>query len=332
MRAKIYGFFEQCLFEPNFAQKIIVYLLLPLSCVYYCLAHIRRLTKQSKCDMGIKVVSIGNLTIGGSGKTPMSIALAKQYIRVNKKSKCDKISIVLRGYGRESRGLVVVAKQGIVQCDVKTSGDEAMLLSNSIACNVIVSEDKKQAITKAKEMGSEIVFVDDGFSLIGVKKFDILLKSAKEPTNSFVLPSGCYREPKSFYRFSDLTLQEGVDFYREVYFYKPCKNKNTSVSADEINTKVGDIVLVSAISRCHRLLKFLPDGIEYEFFEDHHSFCGSEIEQVVKKYKKTNILVTAKDYVKLKELQLKIADVEFYVMDVEIKFYKSVEFDFLIDD
>ena len=327
MKTKIYNFFEQCLFEPNFAQKIIVFALLPISCIYYCLAYIRRAVKQNKCDMGIKIISIGNITIGGSGKTPMCIALVKKYIKLNNiaDKKNNKISIVLRGYGRDSRGLVVVSKQGRVQCDVKTSGDEAMLLANSLPCNVIVSEDKKQAIAKAKQMGSEVVFLDDGFSLLGVKKFDILLKNAKEPTNSFVLPSGCYREPKSFYKFSDLVLDESVDFYREVFFYKPCKNK-VNISVGEINTKIGDIVLVSAISRCARLLKFLPKGIEYEFFEDHHSFCVSEIEQIKQKYKNYTILTTAKDYVKLKELPI---DAEFYVMDVQIKFSKKVEFDFL---
>ena len=117
-------------------------------------------------DFGIPIVSIGNIIIGGSGKTPLTIELAKKY---------EDVAIVLRGYGRESRGLYIVSNRGKIEQGVRVSGDEAMLLANSLPkATVIVSEDRKKAILKAKELGCKIVFLDDGFSKYDINKFDIL--------------------------------------------------------------------------------------------------------------------------------------------------------------
>ncbi len=85
---------------------------------------------------------------------------------------------------------------------------------------VIVSEDRVLGIKKAKELGSKVIFLDDGFSKYNIKKFDILLKPKDEPTNNFCIPSGAYREPKSFYKKANLVLKEGIDFKREVEIKK----------------------------------------------------------------------------------------------------------------
>jgi tetraacyldisaccharide 4'-kinase len=329
MTTKIYNFLEECLFEPNFLQKLICYLLSPFALIYYILAHLRRALKNigAKKNLGIKIISIGNLTIGGSGKTPVCIALIEKYIKIHnlENNKNNKICIVLRGYGRASKGLVIVSKQGDIKCNIKTSGDEAMLLANNaINCNVIVSENKTKGILKAKKMGCNIVFLDDGFSLLGIKKFDILLKNTNKPTNNFVLPSGCYREPKSFYKFSDLILQENKDFFREVFFYKAC-DKNNIIIKDNLPKKM---LLISGISRSKRLLNFMNKNIKYEFFEDHHIFNKYEIKNILKKYPNYKIITTLKDYVKLKELDL---DLDFYIMDLNIKFSDNVNFSFLVN-
>ncbi len=61
-------------------------------------------------DFQIPIISVGNLTIGGSGKTPLTIALAKDY---------ENVAVVLRGYKRESKGVVLVSQNGDIKCDVK---------------------------------------------------------------------------------------------------------------------------------------------------------------------------------------------------------------------
>ena len=153
---------EEYFYKPNFTQKFLSFLLLPLSWIY-CFGMYIRFKSKKPVDFNIDIVSVGNLSVGGSGKTPLVTALASRY---------KNVAIVLRGYGRSSRGLHVVKDEGKILCDVSVSGDEAMIyahkLSNAI---VIVSEDRQKGILKAKEMGVKIVFLDDAYSINSSKSF-----------------------------------------------------------------------------------------------------------------------------------------------------------------
>ena len=303
MKQKLILWLENYLFFPNSFQKILSYLLLPLSFIYLLVILFKRL-KASKIDFNIPIVSIGNLTIGGSGKTPITIELAKNF---------NDICVILRGYGRESKGLFVVSLKGEIKVDVKTSGDEAMLLASTLKnATIIVSEDRVEAIKKAKELGCKIVFLDDGFSKYSIKKFDILLKPKDEPTNSFLIPSGAYREPKSFYKKANLVLKEEIDFKRVVTIKK--ENKEVELPKKR--------VLLTAISKPNRLLEFLPKNIETIFFEDHHNFTKDEIDNILNNYRDFAIVTTQKDFVKLEKFNLK----NLYIMDLSIKISQKVDF------
>ena len=303
MKQKLILWLENYLFFPNSFQKILSYLLLPLSFIYLLVILFKRL-KASKIDFNIPIVSVGNLTIGGSGKTPITIELAKNF---------KDVCVILRGYGRESKGLFVVSLKGEIKVDVKTSGDEAMLLASTLKnATIIVSEDRVEAIKKAKELGCKIVFLDDGFSKYSIKKFDILLKPKDEPTNSFLIPSGAYREPKSFYKKANLVLKEEIDFKRVVTIKK--ENKEVELPKKTI--------LLTAISKPNRLLEFLPKNIETIFFEDHHNFTKDEIDNILNNYRDFAIVTTQKDFVKLEKFNLK----NLYIMDLSIKISQKVDF------
>lgn len=303
MKQKLILWLENYLFFPNSFQKILSYLLLPLSFIYLLVILFKRL-KASKIDFNIPIISVGNLTIGGSGKTPITIELAQNF---------NDICVILRGYGRESKGLFVVSLKGEIKVDVKTSGDEAMLLASTLKnATIIVSEDRVEAIKKAKELGCKIVFLDDGFSKYSIKKFDILLKPKDEPTNSFLIPSGAYREPKSFYKKANLVLKEDIDFKRVVTI----KKENIEL---ELPKKT---ILLTAISKPNRLLEFLPKNIETIFFEDHHNFTKDEIDNILNNYRDFAIVTTQKDFVKLEKFNLK----NLYIMDLSIKISQKVDF------
>ncbi|MDD2509319.1 tetraacyldisaccharide 4'-kinase [Aliarcobacter skirrowii] len=303
MKQKLILWLENYLFFPNSFQKILSYLLLPLSFIYLLVILFKRL-KASKIDFNIPIISVGNLTIGGSGKTPITIELAKNF---------KDVCVILRGYGRESKGLFVVSLKGEIKVDVKTSGDEAMLLASTLKnATIIVSEDRVEAIKKAKELGCKIVFLDDGFSKYSIKKFDILLKPKDEPTNSFLIPSGAYREPKSFYKKANLVLKEDIDFKRVVTIKK--ENKEVELPKKTI--------LLTAISKPNRLLEFLPKNIETIFFEDHHNFTKDEIDNILNNYRDFAIVTTQKDFVKLEKFNLK----NLYIMDLSIKISQKVDF------
>ena len=261
-------------------------------------------------DFGIPIISIGNIIVGGSGKTPLTIKLASKY---------DNVCIILRGYGRESKGLYVVSKKGEILEDIKTSGDEAMLLAKTLPnATIIVSVDRRKAISKAKELSCKIVFLDDGFSKYEIQKFDILTRPKIEPTNIFCLPSGGYREPKMAYSFANLELQEGKDFKRIVSY---------SLNENKIDVLPLKLLLLTAISKPKRLLEFLPEHTIMEAFEDHHIFTKNEVDNIKNKYKDYSIITTAKDLVKLQDFNLE----DIYLMDLSLHIEDNVNLD-LIDE
>lgn len=238
--------------------------------------------KSTPIDFKIPIISIGNIIVGGSGKTPLTIKLAKNY---------EDVAVILRGYGRKSRGLFVVSKNGKILTDINTSGDEAMLLAKSLPkATIIVSEDRKKAILKAKELNCKLIFLDDGFSKYDIKKFDILIRPNIEPTNLLCLPSGGYREPKMAYSLANLEFQEDVDFKRIVTIYKD------ETKVDILPQK---LILLTAISKPKRVLDFLPKNTKMVAFEDHHNFTENEINDIKLKYKDYSFITTEKDYVKL---------------------------------
>lgn len=264
---------------PNFSQKFIAKLLLPLSYIYTFIVIIKKILSKEK-DLNIKIISVGNLIVGGSGKTPLTLALYRYF------SKNYKIFIILRGYKRSSKGLIEVCIDNKILVDVKQSGDEAMEYALNNA-NVIVSENRINAIQKAKGLGANLIILDDGFSKFNIKKFNILLKPPIRPYFNFALPSGAYRYPLFFYKFGNFIIEN---------------NENKKYSFIENETK--NMVLVTAIANPNRLKEHFNKCIGKEFFPDHHAFTKDELSQIIEKYNATSLLVTMKDYVKIKDFGL----------------------------
>ena len=269
-------------FRPNFFQILLAFLLLPLSFIYFLIVVLKKFTAR-KIDFGIKIISVGNLTLGGSGKTPLCVAIAKNY---------EGAFIILRGYKRKSKGMQVVARNGEILLDVAASGDEAMIYATSLKnANVIVSEDRKVAIKCAKEQGAKYVLLDDGFSKFDIAKFDILVRPNPEPKLKFCLPSGAYRYPFSFYKFGDFIASEGQTHFRK----------------SEILNKSEKMVLVTAIANPARLEAFFSECVGQVFFPDHYDFSKDELSEILQSYGATSLLMTQKDYVKAKDFDLPIS-------------------------
>lgn len=239
-------------------------------------------------DFDITVVGVGNLTVGGSGKTPLVTALASHY---------EDAAVVLRGYGRESHGLFVVSDRGKILCDVATSGDEAMIYARKLQnAVVIVSEDRKAGIKRAKEMGAKIIFLDDAYSKHEIKKLDFVIEVASK--NSSCLPSGPFRE-RLWSTKEAVVLKEGVDFKRVVTL----QNKSDKMS------------LLTAIARPQRLDAYLPEVVSKNYFEDHHAFVKDEVLEILERDKSDSLLVTYKDLVKLEQFGLPLSLLD---LDVQV--------------
>ena len=309
MKQKGFLWIEDYLFIPNTFQKIISFLLLPFTAIYLFIILIKRLSSK-EIDYNIPIISIGNIIVGGSGKTPLVIHIATKF---------KNICVILRGYKRQSKGLVVISNKGKILENVQVSGDEALLLASSLSsATIIVSENRHEAIKKAKELGCKIIFLDDGFSQYNIKKFNILLRPKEEPQNIFCLPSGGYREPKIAYSFADLQLQEGKDFKRVVSY---------SLNGEYIDILPSKLLLITAISKPKRLLSFLPKSIVIESFEDHHIFTKEEINNLKDKYPNYATITTSKDMVKLKDFGFHTL----YLMNLELVINSNVNIK-LIDE
>lgn len=285
MKEELYFWVERYLFSPNILQKIISYLLLPLTLLYCSIVFFKRLFAHAK-DYGVPIISVGNLIVGGSGKTPFTIALA---------SRLDHVAIVLRGYKREGTGVSVVSQYGVITSTVKKSGDEAMLMAKMLPkATVIVSIDRVEGILKAKSLGAKVIILDDGFSKSSIKKLDILLKPSHPMPNSFCLPSGPFRERATLYKKADLVAIEDRDFHRVV----------------EIKDPTDRMVLVTAISKPQRLDKYLPSFIEKVYYPDHYHYSGNELEAILRKYSADSILTTQKDAVKMENFRIDLSILE----------------------
>ncbi len=289
MTQSLHSWGERYLYAPDRYQRLISLLLLPLSWLYCALMYWRFHLKKPLAQ-GVAVVSVGNLTVGGSGKTPLVSALAGRYTDA---------AIVLRGYGRHSKGMAVVSDGETILCDVRCSGDEAMIYAQSVqGVVVIVSEEREAGIEQAKKMGRSVIFLDDGYSKHQIEKLDLLI-DVKTRSHA-CLPSGPYRE-RLWQGKEALTLTEERDFFRRV----------TVKDATE------RMVLVTAIARPKRLDDFLPAVAEKHYFPDHHFFSKEELETILAKSGGTSLLVTFKDQVKMETfgLPLSLLDLELEVSE-----------------
>jgi len=278
---------ERYFYAPGPLEKLLSFLFSPLS-LLYCYVMQLRFNRSRVKDFGIKVISVGNLTVGGSGKTPLVTALA---------SVREKPAVVLRGYGRQSQGLIVVSDADKILCDVHQSGDEAMIYAQKLPhAVVIVSEKRDLAIEKAKEMDCNVVFLDDGYSKHHIKKLDLVIDV---PTiNNFCLPSGPYRE-RLWSGKEAIVLKEGKDFKRQTTLIDPHEK----------------MLLVTAIARPERLDDYLPEVVGKVYFPDHYYFTEAELNQLLETSSADSLLVTYKDYVKIRHFNLPISLLD---LDLEI--------------
>lgn len=279
---QIKNFFEKLFFDPKPSHKAVALLLSPFSLLYGIFMFARRIFSK-KNSFTVPIISVGNLIVGGSGKTPFVIALALRY---------EGATIISRGYGRKSKGFVQVSRDGQILANVEQSGDEAMLMALSLPlCSVIVSENRKRAILEATRQGAKLIILDDGFNRVDIKKFEILLEP-EVIANSLPFPAGPFREFAFTKGYADMVLKENRDFKR-------------IVSYENLTSKM---LLVTAISHPQRLDPFLPQGIVSKIYlPDHAFFDEAKLTELMQRYGADSLLVTQKDAVKMAQFKLPLS-------------------------
>lgn len=202
--------------------------------------------------------------------------------------------------------LEIVKCDDKILCNVDESGDEAMEFAlNSDISGVIVSEDRSKGVIAAILKYADIVILDDAFGKFHIKKFDILLESVQKPRFNFTLPSGAYRMPPFFAKRANFIAVENTHFTR----FSHIKDEQS----------VENALLLSAIAKPFRLYEYFSKAKSCEFFADHHKFTREEIEKLLKERNCEALLLTQKDFVKVREFGFKC-----HIIELEIKL--SLEF------
>ena len=263
------------------------------------------------------VVSVGNLVVGGSGKTPVVSALTSLLIALG-----ERPAILSRGYGRRrsGTGVVVVSDRRSVLATPELSGDEPQMLARAHpGVPVLVSNERFHAGQKAEKLGCSVHLLDDGFQHLQLARDINLLVVGGADLGECVLPAGRLREPLDAAAAADALLVEGSDdeaaaigarlgvatTFRVVRRYDA--PRFVQPFGDQVPSSVGRrVVAVAGIARPERFFTALRtvgwDVVNAMTFRDHHWFTAHNIESIQRAAivnKADLVMTTEKDAVRL---------------------------------
>jgi len=222
------------------------------------------------------VVSIGNLSVGGSGKTPFVLVLGELLT-----ARGVKFDILSRGYGRRTRGVARVDPGGLS----RDFGDEPLLLARRLSVPVIVGEDRYEAgLFAEKSFGPQLHLLDDGFQHRALARdFDIVLVTPEDARDR-LLPAGRLRESlTSLSRADAVVLTSGASPQSFPLNGKLLWRVRRGISVTNVPARP---VVFCGIARPQSfLLQLRTAGIEpvaQALFRDHHAYSERDIQDLFK--------------------------------------------------
>ena len=311
----------------NLFKSIVVLILVPFSWLYGAIIW----TRNSLYNHGIKkryvftkkVISIGNIRVGGTGKTPF-IEYLVGFLQQN-----FSIAVISRGYKRNTSGYRVAHSLD----NALTIGDEPYQLYKKFAVTrcttkIVVAENKLKAAEQIliKYANTNILLLDDGFQYRKIQpQLNIILTSFHKPFfRDFLLPLGRLREPRKAAKRADIIivtkcpsiLTDTIRNYFKKNLIAYCNNKKTPIFFTTIKyaspkslwsnnkTKFSkNIILLTGIADAEPLIQYINKNyklIKHIAFKDHHIFTQRDIKNIVSSFHKSNyknkcILTTEKD-------------------------------------
>jgi len=242
------------------------------------------------------VVSIGNLSAGGSGKTPFVLLLGELL-----KVRGLKFDVLSRGYGRKSRGVLLVDPAGLPQ----EFGDEPLLIARKLQVPVIVGEDRHQAGCFAESrFGPQLHVLDDGFQHRALARdFDIVLVTPQEASDR-LLPAGRLREPlSSLSRADAVVLASGASAESFPIEGKLIWRVRRGMAPQNVPPRP---VVFCGIARPQQFtLQLRTANIEpaaEAFYHDHHAYSERDVRELLALRQKSEaggFVTTEKDAVNL---------------------------------
>lgn len=267
------------------------------------------------------VISVGNLSIGGSGKTPVVEYIARMLLDAG-----ERPAILSRGYARrvQAEGVTVVSNGREVIADLDHAGDEPLMLARALpGVAVVVAADRYLAGRYAEEqLGATVHVLDDGFQHMALWRDINLLLVDQADLADQVLPAGRLREPLSAARAADAVLTTAADDAVQAYVrdrlgvgtlfrvVRRLQSVRMVSSGKAIEPgMVGPVFAVAGIARPQRLFEDLAAGGwrlgGTMSFRDHYRFTQGDVTRIARATRdaQTHIVVTtAKDVVRLEPL------------------------------
>lgn len=326
-------------------------LLLPLSLIFEAVTRFR----NHLYDIGVRrsfhfdslmTIGVGNLSMGGTGKTPVTeylVRLLKSDFRVASLS---------RGYGRRTKGLRFLSDAD----SALTAGDEPVQLYRKFGkeINVVVSEDRILAIPTLlnnEDSQPSVVVMDDAFQHRRIRTdLNILLTKFEDPFfDDFLFPAGWLRESRAGARRADVLLvtkcpstldsnqmalitDKARKYTGDIPVFYTRYRYSTPVSFGNHNTISKNIILITGIAQSSLLLRHCKQDfnvIQHFRFPDHHKFTMSELYEIIQKASglDCSLLTTEKDMIRLSEYssdQLIVGQPWFY-LPIEVEFLERGE-------
>ena len=331
--------------------------LYPFSLIYHLVTSVRNGFYNAgifkSTTLKTPIINVGNLSVGGSGKSPMVMYLADLL------SKHYRTGVLSRGYGRLTKGYSVTNYDS----NYKTVGDEAMQLFERYRNKFVIAvcEDRVVGAKKIiEDMDLNVLLLDDAYQHRAIQPgFNILMTDYNDPYfKDYLLPAGDLRESRNDSKRaqaimvskcpSDLT-EEKKQFY--ISRIKPSYNQkvffssiqydenifNSEKSIPDNNLAYYDILLITGIANPKPLLNHLSKfttKVKHLKFKDHHNFSEADIKNIIAEYKKLGdyklILTTEKDYVRLKTFDY-LKELAYY-WPINVTIDKKEEFNQMILD
>jgi tetraacyldisaccharide 4'-kinase len=242
------------------------------------------------------VVSVGNLSVGGSGKTPFVLLLGELL-----KARGIAFDILSRGYRRKTWGVALVDPAG----GAADFGDEPLLLARRLSVPVVVGEDRYEAgLFSERKFGPQLHILDDGFQHRALARdFDIVLLTGIDARDR-LLPAGRLREPMSSLQRADVVLLAG-EVSPVLVSFKGKSVWNLRRGIERRQTPARPVVFCG-IARPQNFIEQLEAaGVEpaaHAFFRDHHSYTESDIRDLLSLRDKSGadgFVTTEKDEINL---------------------------------
>lgn len=316
--------------NPDFLKKCLTGVLSFCSIPYGIITSIRNflfdkeLIKSHKFK-DVTVISVGNLTTGGVGKTPFTAEIANHYVKL-----CRKVAILSRGYGGElpNKNVNIISDGQKINYTAKESGDEPFwLASNCPSVVVLTCSSRVKAAQKAiKDFGCDILIADDAFQhrKLGRNVNLVLVDSKNKFGNEHLLPAGPLRESfngikrataivvtnkssndEDALKYCDEVKQK---FHKPVFLCKMLPSKSFNIKTNEPLYEGASVVAFCAIGQPKEFFDFvekdfyMPAAME---FPDHHAYSEEDLEilfQMAEKNGVNNLITTEKDAVKIKDI------------------------------